>query len=366
MSSLVYSVYGRLRQVEPEKLWTYVLTTILVLALYTSVLQVTFTEPRFDVEKFAEIDFTKFQPPKPVTHGREDKPKEKVSKVIEETVAPTNAAPHELPQIDLTTLETLAQVVDNSPKDLAMLQRTAALPSALEIQAINAGTTMMPALNAPVVQTRPHGLPVLGAPSNVFTPKLETPKKGYGGSRPSGEGYSTGRPVTIPNGHKKDGHTNTIKIEVKDDPYGEKNWHTRDLKKLFHELLEWMRNHPYDLPPALKQYMRYKNGDVTSRVGILTAETEYELFMLCNEASEDFGLLLVAAGDSTQAICLRDTGFRKQSFYLSKGIAGRNESAAVGSVSMLEQRPTRQETSKFYNIFLSWWDTTKAGGQKKT
>jgi hypothetical protein len=128
-----------------------------------------------------------------------------------------------------------------------------------------------------------------------------------------------------------------------------------------------MEGNPYEFPPALKHYMHFKKGDVTARVAISTLEEDYELFMLCNEASEDFGLLLVAAGDSTQAICLRDTGFRQQSFYLSKGIASRNESAAVGSVSMLEQRPTLQETSKFYNIFLSWWDkTNKAGGQKKS
>ena len=146
---------------------------------------------------------------------------------------------------------------------------------------------------------------------------------------------------------------------------GEKAWKSRDLKRLFQELLEWMKDHPYELPPALKRYMRFTNGDMTSRVTIATQETEYELFMLCNTASEDFGLLLVAAGDSTQAICLRDTGFRKQSFYFSKGIANRNENGGVGSISMLEQRPTLQETTNFYNIFLSWWDKTKAGEQVK-
>jgi hypothetical protein len=127
-----------------------------------------------------------------------------------------------------------------------------------------------------------------------------------------------------------------------------------------------MEENRYEFPPALKHYMRFKNGDVTARVAILTLENEYELFMLCNETSEDFGLLLVAAGDSSQAICLRDTGFRKQSFYLSQGVASRNENHDVASVSMLEQRPTLQETSKFYGIFLSWWDKTNAGDQKRS
>jgi hypothetical protein len=296
--------------------------------------------------------------------------KPQASKSIENMVAPANAAPNEIPQIDLTTLQALAHVVDQAPEDLKLLQRSASLPSSMKMPEINVGTSLLPALNAPVVQSRPNGLPVFGAPSKVFAPKIETPKSGYGGS-PGGEGYSTGRaapiiPTDLANEHKKAEKTGPEKIVVKNKD-GEKDWRARDVEKLFHELLKWMRKNPYAFPPALKQYMRFKPGDITSRVAIATNEADYELFMLCNEVSEDFGLLLVAAGDSTQAICLRDTGFRKQSFYLSKGIASRNETAAVASVSMLEQRPTLQETSKFYNIFLSWWDrTNKAGGQKKS
>jgi len=216
-----------------------------------------------------------------------------------------------------------------------------------------------------------------------FNPTLQAAGGGLGGGTTgggtTGNGYRTGRTGSLPgggNGGSGNGGPGRSAIDRQAEPghpdriplknVGENDWKSRDLKKLFHELLEWMEANRHEFPPALKHYMRFKNGDVTSRVGITTLENHYELFLLCNKTSEDFGLLLVAAGDSSQAICLRDTGFRKQSFYLSKGIAGRNESAAIGSVSMLEQRPTFQETSKFYNIFLSWWDKTKAGGAKKS
>lgn len=214
-----------------------------------------------------------------------------------------------------------------------------------------------------------------------FSPTLQAVAGGGGGwgGGKLGDGYRTGRAAALSgdgdggnnNGrpgnpttdhHAKVGHPDRIPLKN----IGENNWKSRDLKKLFHELFEWMEVNRYEFPPALKHYMRFKDSDVTSRVGITTQENGYELFLLCNKSSEDFGLLLVAAGDSSQAICLRDTGFRKQSFYLSKGIASRNESAAIGSVSMLEQRPTLQETSRFYNIFLSWWDKTKAAGAKKS
>jgi len=215
------------------------------------------------------------------------------------------------------------------------------------------------------------------ATGSGFSPTLQAAGSGLGGKL--GDGYGTGRATSLPGeGHGKNGNDGTGRPTI-DRPtershpnriplknVGENDWKSRDLKRLFHELFEWMESNRYEFPPALKHYMRFKGSDVTSRVGITTQENRYELFLLCNKISEDFGLLLVAAGDSSQAICLRDTGFRKQSFYLSKGIASRNESAAIGSVSMLEQRPTLQETSRFYNIFLSWWDKTKTGGAKKS
>ncbi len=379
MSSLAYNLYSRFQRIEPEKLWTYILTTVLVVAIYAGVLQLHFAAPRFAVEKFAEIDFTKFEPLQPIALGSKSRPKARIENLrVENSMMPANVAPNELPQIDVKTLEALTQVVDQTPNDLALVQRTAALPNAVKMSEAQIGAAVMPLLNAPVVQKSASGLAVFGTPSNVYNPRLDTPRKGYGG-QVSQEGYSAGRVAATLNDPKSGyatGRTVPIVADRKTEETGpekvvlkgagENDWKSRDLRKLFHELLEWMHKNPHEFPPALRQYMRVKPGDVTSHVAITANADEYELFLLCNAASEDFGLLLVAAGDSTQAICLRDTGFRKQSFYLSKGIASRNEAAAIGSVSMLEQRPTFQETSKFYNIFLSWWDKTKAGGLKKS
>jgi len=379
MSSLAYNLYSRFRRIEPEKLWTYILTTVFVAAIYAGVLQLHFSAPRFEVEKFAEIDFTRFEPLPPIAPGGVNRPKAKIENLrVENSAMPTMVAPNELPQIDVKTLEALTQVADQTPKDLALVQRTAALPTAVKMSEAQVGAAVIPLLNAPVMEKSAGGLSVFGTPSNVYNPKLDTPRNGYGGEVKN-EGYSTGRVAAAINDPKAGyatGRTVPIVADRKAEDAGpekvvlkgagENDWKSRDLKKLFTELLEWMRKNPYDFPPALRHYMRYKTGDITARVAIATTETNYELFLLCNEASEDFGLLLVAIGDSTQAICLRDTGFRQQSFYLSKGVAGRNEMAAVGSVSMLEARPTLQETSRFYRIFLSWWDKTKAGGLKKS
>jgi hypothetical protein len=354
MSSLVYSLRLRLRRVDQEKLWTYILTTILVLVLYIAVLQLTFPEPQFDVAKFAEIDFTKFQPPKP--EAKENKPKEQAK--VEEAPDPTKTAPEEMPPVDLTTLEDLTKMVDQTPKDLSALSRMATATQSLTMPEINVGS-VKPLFNAPVVPNRPGTIAVQGNQSNVYNPNLEASKAGIGGV--PGNSYATGRagPVT----GQKAVSAKAEKVAVKN--FGEADM-KKNLRELFMQLAKWMRENPYEFTPALKSGMRFKPKDLTSMVTIDANATTYELFMLCNEASEDFGLLLVTPGDSASATLLRDTGFRKQSLYLSRGIAGRGEAKEVNSLSMFEESPTKQETDRFYSIFLSWWKKNKpAGGEPK-
>ncbi|MGH7452960.1 MAG: hypothetical protein ACRENG_16545 [bacterium] len=214
---------------------------------------------------------------------------------------------------------------------------------------IGNGPVAPPTLKLPQGTGGMNGLPV--------GPNLAASSGGRSGG-PSGGGYSSGRAGAITG--KKVVNSKAEKITTKN--FGEADL-KRDLRQIFQELATWMQSNRYEFTPVLKSYMHYKPGDVTSRVGIEVGTTAYDLFMLCNEASEDFGLLLVVAGDSAQATCLRDTGFRQQSFFLSKGIAGRDEENEVNTISMLEERPTRQETDRFYNIFLSWWKMNKTGAQ---
>lgn len=303
------------------------------------------------------------------------------------TLPPGPNIPHDAPEAEVSSLDVagLEELVNQGiPSSIAGAGTTPLLhfvPKPGENPKIDLASvggengTFLPSSSTPGERGRVLYASTTG---NGFSTTIQAAGGGWGSGK-LGDGYGSGRATSLSgdgdggNGNgrpgeppidreAKPGHPNRIPLKN----IGENDWKSRDLKKLFHELFEWMETNRYEFPPALKYYMRFKDSDVTSRVGITTQENRYELFLLCNKSSEDFGLLLVAAGDSSQAICLRDTGFRKQSFYLSKGIASRNESAAIGSVSMLEQRPTLQETSRFYNIFLSWWDKTKADGVKKS
>ncbi|MDZ7267141.1 MAG: hypothetical protein ONB48_07410 [candidate division KSB1 bacterium] len=351
MSSLVYSLRGRLRRVEPEKLWTYGLTTFFVLGIYLLLLQVSLPEPRFDVEKFREIDFSRFEPPKPKAPAAARKtPAEMPREAVANRTAPAN-----IEEIDLSNLQDLTKMTQIVPQDLSALSRIASVSQALLLPEISVGTTTLPPVNAPVVANVKDGLPVLGTPSNVYNPNLASARVGYGGT-PGGTGYATGRTGPLI-GTKRNAD---IVHKIDERSFDEKKRQEIDFDKLFRELLEWLKKNQSELSPSLKHYMRYRNGDLTAKVRIATATSSYDLFFLCNETSQDIGLLMVEVGDSSTAIMLRDTGFRKKSFSLSKGIASRGEENNVTSVSMLATDPTRSETSKFYNIFLSWWENNKS------
>lgn len=175
-----------------------------------------------------------------------------------------------------------------------------------------------------------------------------------GGGSGSGSGPGRGAGTGLKSAVERKGQAPPEnKVEIKPQ-----NLETVDLNKVFQELLAWLKSHQTELSPVLKHYLRYRPGDLTGEFKIDAAPVKYDLFILCNEHSQDIGILLAEEG-SGEAIMLRDTGFRKKSFYLSKGMASRDEDMIVSSLTMLENSPTRAETSKFYDIFLSWWENNK-------
>lgn len=351
MSSLVYSLRARIRRMEPEKFWTYVITSVILLAMYLYLMTLRWEEARFDVEKIAEIDFKKFEPPKP-------KAERKVVEKVNETPKEVEVIPEtkSFEEIDMSKLTELTKSMQTVQQDFSVLNRIATAPNALP--EVSVGVPNLPKYDLPVVaSSSPDGVPVAGTASNVYNPSLKSAKVGFGGV--GGPSYSTGKMGPAADRTQSGGLGN--KITEKDF---EKAREGIDFNKLFKELIEWMKNNQATLSPVLRSHMRHRAGDLTSKVDIKTASGVYELFLLANEQSQDIGLMLVTKDDSAKAILLRDTGFRKKSFSLHRGIAGLDEgSHAVVSLSMSEENPTRNETTKFYNIFLSWWENNKGAKQ---
>jgi hypothetical protein len=296
---------------------------------------------------------------------------------------PINVPENFVPTAAIDQLKEIAQLGRPSTPGLAPPQRITSSLRASTLPELDIGSIGFADKRAPDYQAQAGiGLPSASAvgSANGYGTDLEAATVGYGGGVPGGTGaggsggsggygYGPGRgragsgigPGTgtgsgtgLKSAVERKGQAPPHnKVEVK-----EKNLETVDLNRVFLELLEWLKSHQSELGPVLKHYLRYRPGDLTADIKIETTPVDYDLFILCNEHSQDIGILLVeqASGD---AIMLRDTGFRKKSFYLSKGKASRDEDHIVSSLTMLENSPTRSETSQFYNIFLSWWDNNR-------
>ncbi|MDZ7344517.1 MAG: hypothetical protein ONA90_08375 [candidate division KSB1 bacterium] len=354
MSSLAYSLRGRLRRIEQEKLWTCLLTALLVLMLYSIVNQITIPQQSFDVTIFEEIDFTRFQASPKMPEPPKKRLEERASHA-----APPIATPNDIPELDLAAFQEMLTLSKAPAKEVMPLEHKPSDFQPIQAAEVNVGALNIPSLKTPVMQARPGGLPIAVAPSDNFNPSLKTTAN-LNKMAPV-PAYATGRqePLKGMPPLPRDGD----KIEIKKfDTVLEKI----DFESLFKELLAWLRENQSELSPALRHYMRYKPGDVTAKVTIPTLDAVYDLFFLCNEHSQDIGLLLVTEGDSASAIMLRDVGFRKRSYSLFIGIAGRNEEREVASVSMFERKPTVEQTSRFYNIFLSWWEKHRPPRDKKS
>ncbi len=205
----------------------------------------------------------------------------------------------------------------------------------------------------------PQGFPGQG---QGYTPGLASAKVGSGGGGGGGTGYNRGGRAGgtgVNRTGSGSGGTNVTRVTADDL---KKTRTSIDFNKLFGELTDWMTANEVELPLVVKQYMRHNSGYITSKVTIDAGAKSYDLFLLANKQSQDIGLLLVSRDDVSQAILLRDTGFRKKSFTLHEGNAGReDETKEVLSLSMSEEDPTKEETDKFYNIILAWWEKRSKG-----
>ncbi len=298
---------------------------------------------------------------------------------------PINTPENYVPMVAIERLKEIAQLGRPSTPGLAPPQRITSSLQASALPELDIGSIILADKNAPDYQNPTGvGLPTASSSGSAtgYTADLAATKVGYGGGGGgtrggtgtgggsggsggygedpgrggvgSGPGLGNGSGTGLkPAVERKGEAAGTNKVEVK-----EKNLETVDLNRVFLELIEWLKSNHSELSPVLKHYLRYRPGDLTANVSLTTAPVNYDLYILCNEFSQDIGILMVEE-HSGNAIMLRDTGFRKKSFYLSKGRASRDEDRIVSSLTMLENSPTREETSQFYNIFLSWWDNNK-------
>jgi len=391
MSTLRYNLRNQLEEIRAEVWWTGLLTIFFVTASYFALRYTALPAVHFNTEQFSEIDFAKYLAPEPPMTRPKPAPREKTSAQAE----PAPTAPIQAADVNLTLIDALSQPLVIAPPtsplqdnktiesirfeagkiDLAqprieivgnvsghnVLQSTAApplrtkpaLPKAIQLPQVRVTTGEQLTENLPPILHRSTGLKGGGVPGRILQPAMAiSPTSGGAAKNLAGS-----RPMPAEQPTRLNEQTQekiAQKIEVK-------KFANVDLKKIFKvlfiKLADWLKQSQKELSPAVKHFMSYKPGDLTTVVLIDTHDQVYELFIRCNEQSEEVGILMAQTGENGEAIYLRDVGFKQQSHYLGIGQVGRNEYGEVFTVSMREETPSREQTTRFYNIFLSWWKT---------
>lgn len=120
----------------------------------------------------------------------------------------------------------------------------------------------------------------------------------------------------------------------------------------------WMRANPGDLPVGVRVHMNFEPTFLTSTSRFASEGRNWELYLMFNESLRELHLVLV---EEDRSVYLIDRGFQEQSRSLREGTVRRTgrEIVSVDSRTGIAGSDRAQD---FYNVFLSWWEATKADG----
>lgn len=118
----------------------------------------------------------------------------------------------------------------------------------------------------------------------------------------------------------------------------------------------WMRANPGELPIGVRVHVNYEPTFLTSTASFRDEGRNWELYMMFNESLRELHLVLV---EGDRSVYLIDRGFQEESRSLREGTVRRTGGAIV-AVDSRSGAPSGDRARDFYNVFLSWWEATKA------
>lgn len=117
-------------------------------------------------------------------------------------------------------------------------------------------------------------------------------------------------------------------------------------------IMEWMRLNASALPPGIRRHVGQRHGDLTARAAIVHEGASFEVFLLARVPVREIHVVLVR-GEETHYLI--DRSFQREGRSFRTGYARRSSGAIQGVVS--EEKPaSSREASRFYRVFLAWWD----------
>jgi len=121
-------------------------------------------------------------------------------------------------------------------------------------------------------------------------------------------------------------------------------------------LAEWMRSHAAELPVGVRAHINYQPSFLTAAADVVADGRRWELYLMFNEVLQEVHVVLV---EGDRSVYLIDRGFQETSRSLREGTVRRSRGEIV-AVNSRSSAASSERAREFYNVFLSWWETTKA------
>jgi hypothetical protein len=146
----------------------------------------------------------------------------------------------------------------------------------------------------------------------------------------------------------------TAKVTLKSlEEFGDYN----NFTPIYRALVEWMRKNPAALSDVVNRFMGHQPGNLTTSIKFFAGGRQFEIFLLCVDATYEIRVCLVDGNNITYLI---DQGFKKQSNYLRTGTLSRQPNGEILLLGSVMREASDRRTQEFYQLFLSWWDTVKS------
>ncbi|RMF59672.1 MAG: hypothetical protein D6746_07960 [Bacteroidetes bacterium] len=178
--------------------------------------------------------------------------------------------------------------------------------------------------------------------------------RGRGIGVTSGDNLGTGRDILAGTqgraGSAEEG-SKAFEVGLKDLSEFQGDYQNLDVKLL----IEWMKRHPGPLPPGVRQHVGATPDNLTSVVEFVAGGTRYELYLMVKESLYEVHIVLVKAAETTYLV---DRSFQQQSRKLRVGTASRSNGEIV-SIQSRQIEAGDPRATRFYQLFLSWWDEAK-------
>ncbi len=302
------------------------------------------------VERYDEINWTRFIPtPVPVITPKKvtaNKPK-----VVEKTAVqePT------IKRVDLNDLQNQLKLSDLSiqTKSASAAGKRSSQPAASNIKVAKTDISSLSgdlnlAMDNSSSLTR---MPQRGqGKSSSGKIQIQAASGAASGSGLETLGKSIGANLKGPSARGKQVKMGTIQLQELGDVNGDLDAYSPNYKAL----IDWMKRNPVDLPPIVKRFMDYQSGDLTSRVAFTIDNRNFDMMLLCVEATYEVRIVLIEKRDVTYLI---DQGFQKKSNFLRVGKVDRLANREILKFGTNLKPAGSNRTNAFYQVFISWWES---------